>query len=310
MQPDQGTPYPPGPQAPPPAQPHDEESPESQEGYGKLDCEGDINRDEILWNLRAAQQKNQTEADRLKALAAKLQADVEALQTSSKDIDAVVDGYRKDYPRIRCEVGNHRCFYDQKRKELEDRLSAAERQAILDKIGTVDGQISDLGGTVQTLEERDKLRLKGGFSHSVQSAQIIVENKSTGPGGTGDRLKAYEALKGFHAKVLADLAKLDGWKKDIDDAIAKSDLRAAWFFLYDFGTLLKDLEERIDSYDPKTLAKALDRAWCELAQAREALREAEGRLNDRTVELQKTKTALEEARSTRRARILEAIHKP
>jgi hypothetical protein len=310
MQPDQGTPYLPGSEAPPPAPPYDEESPEAQEDCGKLDCDGEINREVILEDLKRAQQNNEAEAARRKALAAKLQADVEALQTSSQDIDSVVDGYRRDYPRIRCEVGNYRCYYDQKVKEVEGLLSDEERHAIQQKIGAVDSYISDLSGTVLTLEEKDKLRLKGGFNASVQSSQIIVENKSTGPSGTNDKLKAYEALKGFHAQVLADLKKLEGWKKDIDEAIGKSDLRAAWFFLYDFGTLLTNLEERIDHYDPKTLAKALDRAWCELAQGREALRDAEAGHNDRTVTLVKTKATLEDARKNRRTRILEIIHKP
>ncbi len=310
MQPDQGTPYLPGSEAPPPAPPADVEVPEPPEDDDKIKCGDVINRDEILGNLRTAQQYNQQEAERRKALAAKLQADVEALQTSSQDIDSVVDGYRRDYARIRCEVGNYRCYYDQKLTEVEGLLSKAERDAILEKIGSVDSYISDLSGTVLTLEEKDKLRLKGGFNGSVQSSQIIVENKSTGPNGINDKLKAYEALKGFHAQVLADLKKLEGWKKDIDEAIGRSDPRAAWFFLYDFGTLLTNLEERIDQYDPKALAQALDRAWCELAQAREALRDAEARHNDRTVTLVKTKATLEDARKNRRTRILEIIHKP
>lgn len=304
MQPDQG-PYPPDPQAPPPAPPYKEDRPDCDDDDDKVKC----NRDAILEQLKTEQQQNEAEAARRKALAEKLLADVAALQTSSADIDSVVNGYRKDYPRLRCEVGNFRCYFDQKRKELKERLSHEEREIIEGKIRAVDQGIGVLDAKVQSLEKLDELLLKGGANDSVQYAQILVQNKSTGPGGTVDKLKAYEALKGFHAKVLADLERLTGWKKDIDDAIAKPDLKAAWFFLYDFGKLLRDLEERLEKYPPPKLAEALNRAWCELAQAREALREAEGMLNDRTVDLQKKKAALQEARSTRRARILEILGK-
>lgn len=308
MQPDSGTPYPPGQQAPPPAPPSDAELPEPPEEGGE-DYADDYNRDRVLWKLKADLQENQKEADRLKKLADTLQIDVEALQKSSQEIDSVVDAYRKEYKKIRSDLGTLRCYFDQKYAEVGNAISDKDRAEVERKIEEVDSFIADLAKDVQGLTGLDEVRLKGGPNGSVQSAGIDAANASGGPGGADDMAKVYEALKGFHKQVTEDLKKLDGWKKDIDEAIAKPDLPVAWFLLLDFKALLTDLEKRVNDNDPKRLSDRLDRAWCELVKARQALRDFEATLNDRTFALKTRKSSLEDATKTRRTRILDAIRR-
>ena len=310
MEPDVTNPSPPPGPPPPdptgaPPDPTGEIQEPSQEA--QIGCGGELNRDQILRDLKGKLQESQKEADRLKKLAEKLQTDVDSLQKTSQEIDSVVDGYRKDYRRIRSDLGTFRCWFDQKYAELSDSIPAHDRQEVARKRKEVDDYIALLDRTVRNLAKQDELRLAGGANDSVQYAEIQVTNAATGPGGADDKAKAYEALKSFYKQVLDDLKKLEGWKKDVEDAIVKEKPRVAWFLLLDFQDLLGNLETRVDETPPHVLSRKLDHAWCELVNARRRLLDAEATRNARVFNLETTKKALEEARKTRRDRILEAI---
>lgn len=298
----------------------------------------DCSREAELVQLRQNQRKMAEELQKAKqdwenkqkALAA-MEADVTALEKSSRDVEKICEDYEKAYCDFADQLKGLTAYADNKRKVLNAALDKKVAECLDKKCKELSEEIKETACRIRELEAICSLTVgedpgdtvecgcdcsaledavfpsecpEIDCKQTIQFAEVEHQNVLKGPQGVEVREAVYNALKD-HLKSLQDLLKAaEALKKDIDKEEENGDARH-YVLLCDLDKLLDEIGDRL--WVPEDFCEKLNCAWKCLNAARKRLRDRKQALDERQAELAALKMELKQAKETRVDRILEFI---
>lgn len=273
----------------------------------------ELSRSERLLALR--EQLLELKIEKKGDKAARLQADITALNAASQKIDGATEPYAAGYDNLLQQVGSLKTYAKQKMGLVEDATDSKIRGDIETKVEElVDGRLEGWKKERDELEATSSLKLVDDLPGSVQHAQVQFE---TAQKRLEQQKQAFDKLVNLQSSISDKLKAAQDLKKAIEAEEERSEPEK-WYVMYfhlkELQTQLAELRGDegedggiLNTYDPDGYEEALEEAWGELYSAHNGLREAEMTLNDKRSRLTVLTENIDEFSSNRQQYLLEVI---
>lgn len=265
--------------------------------------------DEALQKLKEKLESFQKDFDKTqeavaqqKTRADELKADVAVVDKSYQEIDKALMEYEQVYEDIRCEIEKHKKYAD----EVSGNFNSLSDKSTIDKywsdVTGAGGKFDSLKTKINNLNAKEAVMPAG--DATVQAAQNEHANKAA---DLEQKQKAYDDKKSEVASLQKSLKELAGLQKSINENL-NDKKKIAYVYFLDYEVKRLDIQNKFETYKQNPLSKTLFQAWQDLLNAREAAREAEKSINQKTEKLAKKQKELTALEKSYMNDIIEMVH--
>lgn len=242
---------------------------------------------ERLKQLQSELEHHNDRIDRLTKQRDALNTDITDLSTSVAAVKTSVTNYGTALSDLESRLHALHYFYEQKSKMV--------LAAIGDKKGAIDDLIRDFDHDIERMQ--DKLRQLG------ERQQAAQEESDEAARAQKARQDEYDKVNSYQTLTTAKLTDMEGLRGDITKADDNSDVASMYFLVLEFHSELRQTQV----ISQHQLSVELRQALAELEAAKEQARSKAAALSAVQGEYTAEQKALDDKRSSRRAKLLAAV---